>query len=197
MIEIVLATSNEGKVNEIREILSGYRFSPRPDSLMGVAETGNTFFENALLKAKTVSQYVRKPAISDDSGLEVEALQGAPGVMSAYFAGQTSSDVENCEKVLRLLSKVDNRKARFRCVSLIYDWLNSYIISAEGTIEGSIAYELDGEEGFGYDPIFIPEGFDKPFARLGLEIKNSISHRSRSLAKLKGLVDRFYGEGRV
>lgn len=170
---------------------------PRPDSLMGVAETGNTFFENALLKAKTVSQYVRKPAISDDSGLEVEALQGAPGVMSAYFAGQTSSDVENCEKVLRLLSKVDNRKARFRCVSLIYDWLNSYIISAEGTIEGSIAYELDGEEGFGYDPIFIPEGFDKPFARLGLEIKNSISHRSRSLAKLKGLVDRFYGEGRV
>ncbi len=192
-MKIVFATNNQHKLQEIREIL-GSEFEIVSLADIGchvdIPETGETLEENARLKAQYVFEHYHLSCFADDTGLEVEALGGAPGVHSARYADGTDHDSEaNMNKLLRELNGKDNRKARFRTViSLIIaseenpSKMQEY--QFEGEVKGRIATEKRGKEGFGYDPIFVPEGFDKSFAELGEEIKNKISHRARAVKKL-------------
>ena len=193
MKKIVFATNNEHKLKEIREIL-GDRFEIVSLKDIGcdvdIPETGNTLEENAHQKAEYIFDHYHLDCFADDTGLEVEALNGAPGVHSARYAEGTDHNSEaNMAKLLKELEGKENRKARFRTViSLIQMEGDNPRCSREyrfeGIVEGKIAEEKSGNAGFGYDPIFIPEGFDKSFADLGEEIKNSISHRARAVEKL-------------
>jgi len=207
---IILATRNAHKVAEIREILGGnVRILSQHDfpGAPAVAEDADTFAGNATKKAEGLAAWLAanereagegRPfyVLADDSGLEVDALEGAPGVYSARFAAgalprtANSPDAANNEKLLRLLEDVppDSRTARFRCVlALAAREVATRLF--EGQCEGHIARVAAGAEGFGYDPLFIPEGFTQSFAELGEEVKNKISHRSRALAQLRRLLD--------
>ena len=185
-MKIVFATNNKNKLSEIREIL-GESFEIVSLDDIGcyedIPETGNTLQENALQKAKYVHEKYHIDCFADDTGLEVDALNGEPGVHSARYDEYTDHDSEaNMRKLLRKLGDTTNRKAHFRTViSLIIDGKEHQF---EGRVEGHIATEKSGTEGFGYDPIFIPEGYDKSFAELGEDIKNQISHRARAVRKL-------------
>jgi XTP/dITP diphosphohydrolase len=186
----VLATKNQGKIREIKASLAipslHYRtlndFPPLPD----IIEDGASFLENALIKARTISKIVNLPVLADDSGLEVQALQGAPGIYSARFAGDQATDQQNNQKLLDLLKGVPEagRTAGFVCVLVLYlpsgEWVHT-----EGRCEGRIAQAPAGEQGFGYDPVFYLPEFQKTMAQLPLEIKNRISHRSRALEKMR------------
>ena len=193
MKKIVFATNNEHKLKEIREIL-GDRFEIVSLKDIGcdvdIPETGNTLEENAHQKAEYIFDHYHLDCFADDTGLEVEALDGAPGVHSARYAEGTDHDSEaNMNKLLKELDGKENRKARFRTVIALIQMEGdnprcSREYRFEGIVEGKIAEEKSGNAGFGYDPIFIPEGFDKSFADLGEEIKNSISHRARAVEKL-------------
>lgn len=199
-MKIVFATNNEHKLQEIREIL-GHEFDIVSLADIGchvdIPETGNTLEENAHLKAEYVFDHYHLDCFADDTGLEVEALGGAPGVRSARYADGTDHDSEaNIAKLLRELDGKANRKARFRTViSLITmegdNALCSREYQFEGEVRGRIDTEKHGTEGFGYDPLFIPEGYDKSFAELGEEVKNRISHRAKAVrmlaAHLKGI----------
>jgi XTP/dITP diphosphohydrolase len=195
MQKLVVATSNRGKVREIHHILSGYpfeiswlgdHFDPIPD----IPETGTTFEENARQKASWVFSRLGMRTLADDSGLEVDYLKGMPGVYSARFAGENADDASNCAKLLSLLSGVaaEKRGARFRCV-VVMQLSESESLIAEGTCEGRIGFQLRGTNGFGYDPLFIPDGYSESFAQLDAEVKNSISHRGRALKRMRELVD--------
>ena len=196
-MKIVFATNNQHKLQEIRNILgSDYEVVSLKEigCDVDIPETGNTLEENALQKAQYVYDHYHLSCFADDTGLEVEALDGAPGVHSARYAEGTDHDSEaNMAKLLRELDGNENRKARFRTVFCYIEKKDvcpcgctsiKKIHQFEGIVNGYIATEKHGTEGFGYDPIFVPEGYDKSFAELGEEIKNGISHRARAVAKL-------------
>lgn len=196
-MKIVFATNNQHKLQEIRDIL-GSEFEIVSLKDIGcdvdIPETGNTLEENAMQKAQYVYDHYNLSCFADDTGLEVEALNGEPGVHSARYAEGTDHDSEaNMAKLLRNLEGKDNRKARFRTVIALIQKQDvcpcgctsiKKINRFEGIVDGSIATEKHGTAGFGYDPIFVPEGYDKSFAELGESIKNGISHRARAVAKL-------------
>ena len=192
-MKIVFATNNQHKLTEIREIL-GSTFEIVSLKDIGcdsdIPETGQTLEENAHLKALYVYEHYGLDCFADDTGLEVEALNGEPGVYSARYAEQYDHNSEaNTVKLLRKMTDITRRNACFRTViSLIQhdaDNPGSYHETLfEGIVEGKIATEKRGTAGFGYDPVFIPEGYDKSFAELGEEIKNKISHRARAVEKL-------------
>ena len=197
MKRIVFATNNQHKLQEIRDILgSDYEVVSLKEigCDVDIPETGNTLEENALQKAQYVYDHYHVSCFADDTGLEVEALDGAPGVHSARYAEGTDHDSEaNMAKLLRELDGKENRQARFRTVICYIEKQDvcpcgctriKKIHQFEGIVNGYIATEKHGTEGFGYDPIFVPEGYDQSFAELGEEIKNGISHRARAVAKL-------------
>jgi XTP/dITP diphosphohydrolase len=187
MDTFVLASRNRHKIKELRETLapldivlkSTYDFP----SLEEVVEDADTFEGNALKKAHYVHQETGFPALSDDTGLEVDALGGRPGVYSARYAGESATDEDNLEKLLMELSDVDpsERNARFRTVVAFVNNKDTYTF--EGICEGSITKEPHGDGGFGYDPVFLPDGYDQTFAELSSEIKNEISHRGKAIQK--------------
>jgi len=190
MSTIVLATGNQGKVNELSHLLAAHNIKIKPQSEFNVgevAETGTTFIENAIIKARHAAKITGLPAIADDSGLEVDALNGAPGVYSARYAGENASDNDNTDKLLNALENIPNeeRSARFHCV-LVYmkHEHDPTPIICHGVWEGSIIREKLGEQGFGYDPVFWQEAHQKTSAQLARDLKNSLSHRGQALAKL-------------
>jgi len=186
----VLASGNRGKLAEISRMLDGTSIEVVPQSdfaLQSVEETGLTFVENAILKARAASQAAGLPAIADDSGLEVDALAGLPGVRSSRFAGDDASDEDNNRRLLELLDAVPpgERTARFRCVMVCLRHPEDPAPRVcEGVWEGSIALQPSGSRGFGYDPLFLPAGSERTAAELSSEEKNRLSHRGRALAKL-------------
>ena len=196
-MKIVFATNNEHKLSEIRHIL-GSQFEVVSLADIGchedIPETGQTLEENALMKAQYIYDHYHVDCFADDTGLEVEALNGAPGVYSARYAGGEGHDSEaNMTKLLKELGENNNRKARFRTVIALIQKRDvcpcgctsiKEIHQFEGIVNGEIIRERRGGEGFGYDPIFQPDGYDKTFAELGADIKNNISHRARATAKL-------------
>ena len=185
--ELIFASHNAGKIKEIREMIEplGIELKTYKDiDIPDVEETGTTFAENSLLKSSKIAEITGIACIADDSGLCVDALNGAPGVYSARYAPDRDFD-KGMEKLLAEISKSRNldRSAHFSCViSLAYP--DGKYELFEGRINGKIAEQKQGTGGFGYDPIFIPEGYDKSFAELGNEIKNKISHRGRAMQKL-------------
>lgn len=187
---IVLASGNAGKVREINQVLADLGLAVTPQSHFGVPvveETGLTFVENAILKARHAAQHTGYPAIADDSGLEVDALDGAPGVHSARYAGEDATDSANVEKLLEALRGVPETKrtARFQCVMVyLRKPHDSTPILAHGTWEGVIAFAPRGASGFGYDPVFrVPER-NCTSAELAPEEKNRLSHRGQALRAL-------------
>ena len=185
-MKIVFATNNKHKLEEIKDIL-GKDFEIVSLAEIGchedIPETGLTLEENARQKSTYIVEHYNHDCFADDTGLEVDVLNGEPGVHSARYAEGTDHDSEaNMRKLLSKMSNVKDRTARFRTViSLI---INGVEHQFEGRVEGRIATEKHGKEGFGYDPIFIPEGYNKSFAELGEEVKNQISHRARAVKKL-------------
>lgn len=198
-MKIVLATGNQGKVKELKAILSDLDvevLSLKDFPEIGeIIEDGVTFAENAIKKAKAVTEAVNLIAVADDSGLEVDYLDGAPGIYSARFAGESSSDLENNLKLLSLLQDVpdEKRAARFRCVIAVSTPCGE-MYTNEGACEGVVGREMKGELGFGYDPLFFLPEYNRTIAELDPEIKNRISHRGRALAKAKvilaGIIER-------
>ena len=195
-MKLVLATRNEGKVREIGEILidqTGIEFlSLRnyPDA-PEVVEDGTTYEENAIKKASALAEYTGHLTIGDDSGLAVDALDGAPGVHSARYAGENASDQDRIAKLLNALQAVsdERRSARFICAVAIAAPL-ARVEVVRGVCEGRIIRAPRGNSGFGYDPIFVPVGYDKTFAELGDEIKNQISHRAKALDGARKLLNK-------
>ncbi len=189
MRNLLVATGNSHKTQEIQAILgNGYNvsdLSAHPD-LPTVEETGTTFLENATLKAVEISEQVPGLILSDDSGLEVDALNGEPGVYSSRYAGEDSNDAANNAKLLKELgthTEPDERSARFRCVIVLAE-AGQVLAHFDGTVEGTIMHELQGDGGFGYDPLFVPQGFEKSFAELGEQVKNGLSHRANAMKKV-------------
>ena len=183
---IVLATGNPGKIHELRELLREIPFELKTLRDFGyireVEETGSTFHENAVIKACGFAKQTGHVTLADDSGLEIEALGGAPGVHSARFAGAGAGyDIKNA-RLLGLLDKSGDteRRARFVCVMALSDSSGRLIHTAAGICDGSIARSPRGNKGFGYDPIFVPDGFDQTFGELGVEVKQRNSHRARA-----------------
>lgn len=193
MRKLVIASTNKGKIKEIKEVLDGFEFLSLTDfpKIKEIEETGKTFEENALIKAKTVYDYANAMTLADDSGLEVDELNGAPGVYSARYSGEGAADDKNCEKLLNELKDIpkENRTARFRCVIVLYNGENDKHIF-NGTCEGKIINEKRGTNGFGYDPLFVPNGYNKTFAELDSETKNKISHRGKALEQLKNYLNK-------
>lgn len=191
MLKVVLATGNEDKVREITDILAPHGFeviSLREFPEIGeIIEDGATFRENAMIKATAVSRYTGLLALADDSGLEVDALDGAPGIYSSRFAGKEKDDQANNRKLLDLLSGIplERRTARFQCVVAIAE-PDGWVHIAEGFCEGIIVEEPRGQGGFGYDPLFYVPAYERTFAELDPAIKNRISHRAKAL---EGAVD--------
>ncbi len=184
---IVLATRNRGKITEIKALLPGlqvrsaatYPGCPEPE------ETGQTFEENALIKAHAVARFTGRTALADDSGLEVDALYGAPGIQSARYAGTGATDRENIHCLLNALDGVPDaeRTARFRCVIAVVE-PDGRTWTADGACEGRILREPRGESGFGYDPLFVPAGYENSFGELDATVKNRISHRASALSRI-------------
>ncbi|MFQ5835551.1 MAG: RdgB/HAM1 family non-canonical purine NTP pyrophosphatase [bacterium] len=193
-MELLLATKNEDKIREIKDAFRNFpikiltfkdfpRFPP-------LVEDKDTLYGNAQVKARTVAKFAHKIVLADDTGLEVEALGGAPGVLSSRFAGEGVSYEENNRKLLSLLKKVplQRRRATFRCVMVISDG-DRREITVEGTCQGRIVQRMRGNAGFGYDPLFQPQGYDRTFAELSLKEKNRISHRGKALEKAKKILE--------
>lgn len=190
MIDIVLATNNAGKVLEFQDLLDNLTWKIIPQSTFGlpsVAETGLTFVENALIKARYAAEHTGLPALADDSGLVVDALHGAPGVYSARYAGENASAEQHIAKLLQELNDVPemNRTARFICALVYLSYpADPTPIIVQGKWEGRILNAPKGNQGFGYDPVFYAPQFQCSAAELAPEIKNKISHRGQALAKL-------------
>lgn len=185
---LVLATTNQNKVKEFQEMLHDFPvqiksvadFGPIPECI----EDGETFDDNAYKKAWHTAKILGLPAIADDSGLVVEALGGAPGVYSARYAGENASDEDNCQKLLKEMKGKKNRKAAFKCV-LSIAVPSGPALTYEGSCEGTILEEKRGESGFGYDPLFYFEKFNKSFAECNSQEKNEVSHRGKALAEFR------------
>ena len=190
MLRVVCASANPHKVAEIYDLVGGViDLEPRPKDLSDVAETETTLIGNARLKAIAVGRVTNQPALADDTGLEVDALNGQPGVFTARFAGPGATDEQNRRKLLDALDQNSNRSARFRTVILLL-WPDGKEIICEGVCEGSIAPEQRGDRGFGYDSVFVPAAGDgRTFAQMSVEEKHQYSHRAiafRLLAKRLG-----------
>lgn len=188
---LVIATRNAHKTQEIREML-GERYQVLDvndfPNLPSVEETGTTFLENATLKAVAISRHVTGLVLSDDSGLEVDALGGAPGVWSSSYGGEEGNHPKNNARLMAEMTGKTDRTARFRCTMVLAE--NGEVLADfSGTVEGRILESPYGAGGFGYDPLFAPEGYDQTFAELGAEVKNSQSHRGRALAKVIAWLD--------
>ncbi|KID54874.1 nucleoside-triphosphate diphosphatase [Pseudoalteromonas luteoviolacea] len=186
--QIVLATGNKGKVKELGNMLESLQIEVLPQSqfeVSDVEETGTTFVENAIIKARHAAKETGLPAIADDSGIEVDALNGAPGVFSARFAGADASDQQNIDKLLVSLENEANRTARFWCVLVYMRHENDPTpVICQASWEGTIAVTQHGDGGFGYDPVFWIESLQKMAAELTKEEKNAISHRGKALQQL-------------
>jgi len=192
--QLLLGTRNEGKVLEIQSILGDVPWQVRSlqefEDIGTPAESGDTYADNAIIKARFYARATGICALADDSGLEVEALDGAPGVFSARYAGAGASDADRRTLLLSELARVpiDKRKARFVCVVAIATPDERVLKTSEGTCTGRIIFEPRGEGGFGYDPLFVPDGFDQTFAELPDAVKNRLSHRARALLKTRELL---------
>jgi XTP/dITP diphosphohydrolase len=195
-VKLVLATANAGKQREFAALLAPLGIELLLQSALGiqsVAETGTTFEANALLKARHAAAHAGQPALADDSGLEVDALDGRPGVWSARFAGAGASDADNNAQLLAQLAAVppQRRGARYRCIlALVRSADDASPLIAGGSWEGRIALRAAGTGGFGYDPLFIPEGHQVTAAELPSAQKNALSHRARALASLVAQIER-------
>lgn len=195
--KLLLATRNHKKKRELQDILRDLDIElitlEDIDELPEVEEDGHTFEQNAFKKAKTTAILSGYITLADDSGLEVDALDGRPGVYSARFAGADATDEKNNHKLLNLLKDVEesSRTARFKCVIAIYSPQGKTAM-VEGSCEGQIALKPSGQGGFGYDPLFIPHGFSQSFAELSPEEKHRISHRGKALQKAKPLIEDFF-----
>ena len=196
-MKLVFASNNKHKLEEVRQILTcDVEVVSLKDIgfLHEIDETGETLEENSALKAREVWQWLVQQGLSeevdgvfaDDTGLEISALGGLPGVRTARWAGDDAVDVNNRQKALRELEGKTDRSARFRTVVTLI--MGGEMQQVEGLVNGRIALQEEGEGGFGYDPVFIPEGYDKTFASLSAEVKNSISHRGRAMEALKGVI---------
>lgn len=190
----VLATGNQGKVKEMSELLNSFSIEVLPQSLFSVPdvpETGTTFVENAIIKARHAAKLTGLPAIADDSGLEVDFINGQPGIYSSRFAGENATDQENIDKLLNKLEGInpEQRKARFQCV-LVYmrHELDPTPIICQGTWEGSITEMQQGESGFGYDPVFWVDSEQCCSAQLTKQRKGELSHRGKALTQLVALL---------
>lgn len=196
--ELVIATRNAGKLREVRSLVSDLpvqllSLTEFPETTE-VEETGQTFAENAALKASVYATQTRRWTLADDSGLEVDALGGAPGVLSARYAGAGATDAERNALLLTELGRASDaeRRARFVCVIAIADAEGRIQHLSTGVCEGRIALEPVGANGFGYDPLFIPDGYEQTFGQLSPEIKRGISHRARALGGARAfLLERF------
>jgi XTP/dITP diphosphohydrolase len=206
--ELLLATRNEGKVAELREAFAtlpvALRFLQEFRNISEVAEDGETYQENATLKAMSYAGQTGITALADDSGLEVDALRGEPGVVSARFGGGHLTDIERTRALLASLRKIGptSRAARFICCMVLYGSLPSQLSAllapqvlavTHGICEGSLAKEPTGTEGFGFDPIFIPTGYAVPFAALDQVIKRKISHRARAAEMMRQQLELYLG----
>jgi XTP/dITP diphosphohydrolase len=192
-MQLVLATNNEDKIREIRHLLDDLPVTvlTRDDFLEfpDVEETGQTLEENALLKAHAVAEFCELPVLADDSGLEVDALNGAPGVFSSRYAGEDATYADNNRKLLEQLTAVpkEKRTACFRCV-IVIDWADGTTDTVEGVAEGYIADDILGDKGFGYDPVFFYPPQAKRFSEMTLEEKNLVSHRGQALQKVRDVI---------
>jgi len=190
--KLLIATRNSKKTKEIRgffdsewEVLDVEELEKTGKILPEVDETGTTFLENATLKAEGISRDVAGWVLADDSGLEVDALGGEPGVWSSSFGGEEGNHAKNNERLVLELGKIseEKRTGRFRCV-MVLAREGRRVADFSGSVEGRLIADARGAEGFGYDPHFVPEGYEESFAELGLEVKNTMSHRGRALAQV-------------
>ena len=187
-MKLVLATANPDKAREIGDALLGFDLVPRPDDVAEVDETADTLEGNARLKAEALRDATGEAAVADDTGLEVEALDGRPGVYSSRFSGPHATYADNVAKLLAELDGVDNRRARFRTLALVA-FPDGREVLADGVVEGHIAPEPRGSDGFGYDPVFIPDDGDgRTFAEMTLAEKQQVSHRGRAFRALAELL---------
>ena len=190
MQDIILATGNPGKVRELSNMLKGFNVNIRPQSdfdVPDVPETGTTFVENAIIKARHAAKLTKLPAIADDSGIEVDALNGAPGIYSARYAGEGASDGDNLNKLIEATRAVPptERRARYRCVLVFMRHADDPSpIICDGSWEGNLITEPRGENGFGYDPIFFVESDNCTSAELSKARKDELSHRGKALREL-------------
>ena len=189
MLQILAATTNKHKIQEFQAMLDVSADSGRvsiisPDSIKGfpvIVENGSSFEENARIKAGQAASYADMAAFADDSGLEVAALGGAPGIFSARYGGENATYPEKIAKLLKELENAGDRSARFVCV-IALAYRGDIVETFRGEVAGRIAFEPRGSQGFGYDPVFIPDGYDRTFGELGEEVKSKISHRARAFA---------------
>jgi len=188
MMKIVAATSNRHKLVEMHQILAPLGFelvgADEVGGMPPVVEDGDTFLANAVKKAVEGARALGAMVLADDSGLEVEALDGEPGVFSARYAGEGGNDGRNLAKLLRKMEGVANRAARFVCVIAIAEPNGTILCTARGEVRGRIAEAARGQGGFGYDPAFIPEGYEQTFGELPAEVKNRLSHRANALQEI-------------
>lgn len=194
--ELVIATKNEKKLHELKRYLKGVKVSVISlkdfERTPVIREDGDTFKENAIKKALTISRYTKGLVLADDSGLAVDALGGRPGVKSARFAGPGKRDIDNTHKVLKLLAGIPLKKrtARFVCAAAIAD--NGKVVKViEEYCKGLIAFSIRGRYGFGYDPIFLIPKYNKTFGELGLKVKDRMSHRSRALKRARAFLRKY------
>lgn len=194
MEQIIIATKNKGKIREFKDFFKVYGIEvlslfDLDKNIPDIAETGATFEENAALKAEQIASLLNKPVLADDSGLMVDALDGAPGIYSARYAGEEKSDDANNEKLLNALKSVpeEKRTAEFVCVLAVCVPEEETVFQT-GICKGKIASKPQGSNGFGYDPLFVPDGYTKTMAEIPAEEKNRISHRSQAIKKLENWV---------
>lgn len=199
-LKLLFATQNEGKLKEVKkifnsrifQIISLNEYSDIPD----IIEDADTFEGNAVIKAKAVYEKFQIPVIADDSGLVVEQLNGEPGIHSARYAGENSTYPENNKKLVKELQKFSEpHLAKFICCAVFYDGEN--IISTFGELKGKIIHDFKGQNGFGYDPIFVAEGYEKTLAEISFEEKNKISHRAEAFKKLEKLIEKNFRENKL
>ena len=195
--QLLIATGNSGKIGELKELLADLPLTLRNledfPNVSEVEETGATFEENAILKAKGYALQTGLRTLADDSGLEVDALGGAPGVFSARYAGAGASDEAKMAKLLRELAQIEERRARFVCSVAVADEKGEISFVTTGFCRGVIALNPSGTKGFGYDPIFVPDGFELSFGELSGTVKQKISHRARAMKKIIQYLRDFYG----
>ena len=189
--KVIFASKNEGKIREVKKIFEGINFELISlldlNDFQEIDETGDTFEENAKIKATEVFNKYKIPSISDDSGLSVEQLYGAPGVFSARYAGKGANDEDNNRKLIRELEKFNEpHHAKYICYAVYFDGKNYKV--ADGEVKGTIIKEPRGENGFGYDPFFVPDGYNQTMAELSLDEKNKISHRSKAFKNLNKIL---------
>jgi XTP/dITP diphosphohydrolase len=201
-MRIILATNNENKIREINIILSGFGIAVESTASAGgipeVEESGATFVENALVKARAAAYHLGLPALADDSGLEVPALDGRPGVYSARYAGPGCTYADNNRKLLKEMAglKGEKRRGRFVCAAaLAFPDGQEYVV--EGELFGNVAAGTKGSGGFGYDPVFVPDGYDRTIAEMSAEEKNSISHRRSAFEKMASVIRNLQATGLI